>query len=96
MPTELSLSPLSAPLTTIAYCLLLSTRTNKVTRDIKQWTPDSIDRLQGCFEATDWNILTSSSTNISEQVETISAYISFCVDNVIPSKKVTIFPNNKP
>lgn len=71
-------------------------RIEKVIKDIKQWTPDSIDRLQGCFETTDWNTLTSCSTNISEQVETVSAYITFCVDSIIPSKKVTIFPNNKP
>ncbi|KAG1960366.1 hypothetical protein F2P79_006258 [Pimephales promelas] len=71
-------------------------RVEKVTKDIKQWTPDGIDRLQGCFETTDWNILTSCSANISEQVDTVSAYITFCVDSIIPSKKVTIFPNNKP
>lgn len=33
---------------------------------------------------------------ISEQVETLSSYISFCVHNITPSKTVTIFPNNKP
>ena len=71
-------------------------RTEKVIRDIKQWTPDSIDRLQGCFETTDWNILTSSSTDISKQVDTVSAYISFCMDDSIPSKQVPFFPNNKP
>ncbi|KAK0146882.1 putative RNA-directed DNA polymerase from transposon BS [Merluccius polli] len=71
-------------------------RTERVNKDIKQWTPDSIDRLQGCFETTDWNTLTSCSTNISEQADTVAAYINFCVDNIIPSKKVTIFPNNKP
>ena len=70
-------------------------RTDKVIRDIKQWTPDSLDRLQGCFETTNSNILTSSSTNISEQADTVSAYITFCVDNCIPSKKVTIFPEKK-
>ncbi len=29
-------------------------------------------------------------------MDTVSSYISFCVDNIVPSKTVTIFPNNKP
>ena len=29
-------------------------------------------------------------------MDTVSSYINFCVDNMIPSKTVTIFPNNKP
>ena len=70
-------------------------RSDKITKNIKQWTPDSIDRLQGCFETTDWNCLLSPS-NIDEQVDTVTAYISFCVDSIIPTKTVTIFPNNKP
>ncbi|CAM4658728.1 unnamed protein product [Leuciscus chuanchicus] len=44
-------------------------RIEKVTKDIKQWTSDSIDRLQGCFETTDWNTLTFCSTNITEKKE---------------------------
>ncbi len=45
---------------------------------------------------TDWDSLLSSSNNINEQVETVSSYISFCVENIAPSKTLTIFPNNKP
>lgn len=52
-------------------------------------------RLQGCFEDTNWNNLIALSSNINEQVHTVLSYI-FCVDNIIPSIKVTIFPNNKP
>ena len=33
---------------------------------------------------------------MEEQVDTVSSYINFCVDNIIPSKMVTIFRNNKP
>ena len=32
---------------------------------------------------------------MEEQVDTVSSYINFCVDNLIPSKTVAIFPNNK-
>ncbi|KAG8000946.1 hypothetical protein GBF38_018249 [Nibea albiflora] len=33
---------------------------------------------------------------MEEQVDTVSSYINFCVDSIIPSKTVTIFPINKP
>lgn len=56
----------------------------------------SILTLQVCFEATDWDNLLSSSEDINKQVDTVTSYISFCADNIIPSKKVTIYPYNKP
>lgn len=71
-------------------------RIKKVTKKIKQWTEESILTLQGCFEATDWDSLLSTSDDIGEQVNKVTSYISFCVDNIIPSKTVSIYPNNKP
>lgn len=71
-------------------------RIKRVTKDIKQWTAESILTLQGCFESTDWDSLLSPSDDINKQVDTVSSYISFCVDSIIPSKTVTIYPNNKP
>ena len=35
-------------------------------------------------------------TSFNEVTDVISSHISFCVDSVIPSKHITIFPNNKP
>ena len=29
-------------------------------------------------------------------MDVVTSYIKFCVDSVIPSKQITIFPNNKP
>lgn len=28
--------------------------------------------------------------------QTVSSYISFCVDTNIPEKNITVYPNNKP
>lgn len=47
------------------------------------------------FEATDWNKLINPSSNINEQVDTVSSYISFCVYDTIPTKTVAIFPDSK-
>lgn len=41
-------------------------------------------------------MLTATSSDINEQGAVVTSYISFCVDNIIPTKKVTIFSNNKP
>ncbi|CAI5691468.1 unnamed protein product [Oreochromis niloticus] len=71
-------------------------RIRKVSKNIKQWTEESILTLQGCFEATDWDSLLSPSDDIDKQVNTVTSYISFCVDNIIPSKTVSIYLNNKP
>lgn len=48
------------------------------------------------MESTDWNNFLPSASNIIEQVDTVSSHITFFVDNIIPTKEVTIFPNNKP
>ena len=34
--------------------------------------------------------------SLDEQVETITAYVKFCVDMLIPNKVVKTYPNNKP
>lgn len=54
-------------------------RAEKVVKTIKQWTSDSVERLQGCFETTYWMNLIAPSSNINEQVDTVTPYISFCV-----------------
>ena len=33
---------------------------------------------------------------MDELVDVVTSYTQFCVDSVIPSKQITIFPNNKP
>jgi len=69
-------------------------RMKKKFKTIQQWTDDSIDRLQGCFKATDWNNLIEPSSNINEQVDTVSSYISFCVDTIVPTKKLSFLTIN--
>lgn len=46
----------------------------------------------------DWNNLMdlTSCSNMNRQMDIISYFISFCVDSIVPTKTVTIFPNNKP
>ena len=60
------------------------------------WSEDSISSLQACFECTDWDCFQDSTDNIDELVDTVSSYITFCVDSVIPTRNSVHYPNNKP
>ena len=35
-------------------------------------------------------------SDLNELVDVVSSYITFCVDSVIPTKEITVYPNNKP
>ncbi len=59
-----------------------------------QWTEDSVETLRGCFECTDWNMF--HNLELNEATETITDYINFCVNNVVPKKVILHYPNNKP
>lgn len=51
--------------------------------------------LKGCFLCTDWDIFFEE-TGIDSAAESITEYISFSVDSIIPQKTVKRYPNNKP
>ena len=62
----------------------------------KQFTDDSIEELNSSFDHTDWNIFIEACDNPDEIVDTISEYINFNIDMIIPEKEVKLYPNNKP
>lgn len=64
-------------------------------RFVQEWTPSNIEVLRGCFDSTDWNLFLTRS-DLNKQVLTISKYMTFCVDSVMPTKKIALYPNNKP
>ena len=60
---------------------------------IKQWSHDNVESLRGCFDCTDWDVLYDDCADLDSNVDVC---ISFCVDNIVPTKTVKIYPNNKP
>ena len=66
------------------------------TKSIQRWTSDARDTLIGCMEATDWSVFTESETNLDTIVDTVTSYISWCVDCIVSTKQVKVFPNGKP
>lgn len=70
----------------------------KVTsKDIKIWTEDSVQCLQECFECTNWNMFVDACDgDLDELADVTCSYAAFCRDMIITSKKVKMYPNNKP
>lgn len=55
-----------------------------------RWTRETEQTLQGCFEATDCDVLCSShGGNIDNLTNCIREYVNFCVETV------RCFPNDK-
>ena len=64
-------------------------------KSVKVWTTESEDELRGCYECTDWDVLTESCADVNEAAD-VCDYIRFCEDMIIPTKTIKVFPNNKP
>ncbi|KAJ8028790.1 hypothetical protein HOLleu_31125 [Holothuria leucospilota] len=62
--------------------------------NIKQWSADAEDCLRDCFDSTDWSLFIDSSSDIHDLTETISSYIKFCEDLIVPSS--TLFSRAHP
>ena len=63
---------------------------------VQQWNNVTIDHLRAELDCSDWDMFVKASADVHELTQTISDYISFCVENTIPTKQVKVFPNNKP
>ena len=66
-----------------------------VRKSVKVWTTESEDELRGCYECTDWNVLTDSCADVNEAAD-VCDYIRIFEDMIIPTKTIKVFPNNKP
>ncbi len=61
---------------------------------IRLWANESIQQLKACFDWTNWDIFEEGS--LDERTTVLNDYINFCVELVIPTKEVKVYPNNKP
>lgn len=67
-----------------------------VTKSVKCWDEDKAEQLSGALACTDWTVFTAACPDLDSLTTTVTDYINFCVDLVVPEKCVKIFPNNKP
>ena len=71
--------------------LPVTTRTSRV------WHPEADEALRCCFETTDWDVFCEDyGEDIDGLTECITNYINFCYDDIMPSRVIRCFPNNKP
>ena len=71
-----------------------SRQVKPVVKTIKVWSKESTDRLNACFDCTDWDVLTGEDNPLDEVTDVVSSYISFCVDSCVETKTVKVYPNN--
>ena len=53
---------------------------------MKVWTNDSASCSQSCFDCTHCDVFHDSCDSLFEVTNTITSYVSFCVDTVVPVK----------
>uniref|UniRef100_A0A8C7Z516 Reverse transcriptase domain-containing protein n=1 Tax=Oryzias sinensis TaxID=183150 RepID=A0A8C7Z516_9TELE len=69
----------------------------KKKKSVRAWTDEARERLRDCFQTTDWETLCSShGDDIDSLTHCITDYISFCVENTVPTRRVRCFSNSKP
>ena len=67
-----------------------------ITRSFRKRSPEACDALRDCFDVTDWAVLLEEEEiDMDRRVSTITDYINFCRDTVIPVRTVRCYPNNK-
>ncbi len=60
-------------------------------KQIQVWPEGSSEALQDCFDTTDWNMFkqaapNNNTTDLQEYSETVTAYITKCIDDVTVTK----------
>ena len=71
-------------------------RSKPVLKTVNVWSVDNVETLKGCFMCTDWGVFTQDNPDINTATDSVTDYIKFCIETVIPKKTVKCFPNNKP
>ncbi len=66
-------------------------------RTVQCWS-DQLDAiLQDCFDHVDWDMFRAASDDdIEVYSDTVTCFIRTCVGDVVPTKTIRIYPNQKP
>lgn len=83
-----------------AYRPLL-TRSKPTVKQIRAWPEGSTAALQDCFECTDWSVFREAATtnqdvNLTEYTDSVTGYITKCMEDVTVTKDITVRANEKP
>ncbi len=66
-------------------------------RTIKCWLDQSDAILQDCFDHVDWDMFRAASDDdIEAYSDSVTCFIRKCIEDVVPTKTIRIYPNQKP
>ncbi len=66
-------------------------------RTIQCWSDQSDATLQDCFDHVDWDMFRAASDDdIEAYSDSVTCFIRKCIDDVVPTKTIGIYPNQKP
>lgn len=72
-----------------------------VLKEVRVWPQEATSALQDCFETTDWEMFKEAATyncliDVEEYTDTVTSYITKCIDDVTHVKSITTRANQKP
>lgn len=72
-----------------------------VLKEVRVWPEGATSALQDCFETTDWEMFKEAATykditDIEEYTDTVTSYITKCIDDVTHRKSIATRANQKP
>ncbi len=66
-------------------------------QDSPMWSDQSDAILQDCFDHVDWDMFRAASDDdIEVYSDTVTCFIRKCIEDVVPTKTIRIYPNLKP
>ncbi len=66
-------------------------------RTVQCWSDQSDAILQDCFDHMAWDMFRAASDDdIEAYSDTVTCFIMKCIDDVVPTKTIRIYPNQKP
>ncbi|XP_035761448.1 NACHT, LRR and PYD domains-containing protein 3-like [Neolamprologus brichardi] len=57
-----------------------------VVRTKKLWSNEAVEKLCTCLKSTDWDAMKAASNSLDEFTDTVTSYIHFCEDSIVPSR----------
>ncbi|KAM8887795.1 uncharacterized protein ACB058_011331 [Synchiropus picturatus] len=67
-----------------------------VVRSMKIWTSEAKEELQSCMETTDWEVFRAATNNLDEYTDTVTSWISYCEECIVPTRTKVSYANDKP
>ncbi len=66
-------------------------------RTIQCWSDQSDATLQDCFDHVNWDMFRAASDDdIEAYSDSVTCFIRKCIEDVVPTKNIRIYPNQKP